>query len=800
MMLFYTRLAELLIARRALVLALIAVVTLASAASIPFLKFNFTPQQLFESTSDYNARREEFAERFGREDNLTMVILKAPDLYTPEVLTYLHRQTLSLRQVEQVKRVDSLTTLGLPRTGGEQGASLTTRPLIEQRLAERGEDASSLEAALSEEDAEALRELAGGEPLLQDQLVNGAGTMATILIWLDDEIQEAADIKRVTEALDETLEERGMPPGVTLTLGGIPRIRVEIVEDLRREQLTFIPLTGMLYFVILLVLFRRPQGALLPLGTVAVAASMTVALLVLTGSAINIINNVLPTLIFIIGISDSIHMITRQAEEVELGRTRHEAIVAMVRHTGMACLLTSATTAVGFISLIVADTDVLKAFGWQAAAGVGFAYVATLLFIPAALSYVRPVKRLDSDAGAISDLEPESLKDAPLLERGLLALARRVLARPRLTIAAGSAITALFVALSFSVVIDTKILEVYGEDHPTYLTTELLEEHFGGILPVEISVAHEQLDHFKDPEAYAKLRALQRFAVARDGILQSQSVVDFHQAARAALLHDSKQREVMPQSREEIEQIQLMIEGPPDERGGVRGFMTSDFRQARVLLRVEDFGAKKMLAEGGALKAELDALFPPELGYTTYIAGDAYVASAALDSFIRDLLYSLVMAMGIIFAMMTIVFRSLKMGLISVIPNVTPLVVTFGYMGWAGITLNTTTVIIFAISLGIAVDDTIHFLTRFNEERERREDVREALLYTYFGAGRAILLTSVLLLAGLLMLLLSDFKPTTYFGKLTGLTIAGAVFGDLFMLPPILLLAYRDRGASRGEG
>ncbi len=790
---FYENLARLILKYRKLVLALVIFITLACATSVPFLKFNFTPQQLFESTSDYDKLRERFAERFGREDNLTMVILEAPDVYSPEVLTYIHQRTLELRKLEEVKHADSLTTIQMPRAG--DSFTLTTQPLITELLTQDGKDPLSEDTVINASQADALKTFASTEPLIQQQLVDKNGSLTTILLWLQDDIQDAADIKVVTTKIDAILEQSPPPAGVSLKNGGIPRIRVEIVESLKAEQLFFIPLTGLLYLIILIALFRRPQGALLPLGTVAIAASTTVALLVVTGSSINIINNVLPTLIFIIGISDSIHMLTRQAEEIEHGKSKEEAIVAMVKHTGVACLLTSATTAVGFISLIVADTNILKSFGWQAAAGVAFAYLATLFFIPAALSFVKPVKRLDAgdQTEHLTDLSPEALKQAPLLERSLIAIARKVLAYPFITTATGLLITAGFVYLSFSVVIDTKILEVYSDEHPTFQTTEMLEENLGGILPVEVSIEHKDQDHFKQPEPYANLKEFQDFATSRDGIIQARSLVDFHQAARQALLQDPKQRDIMPSSRQEIEQIQVLIEGPPDAKSGVRSFMTSDFSNARVLLRVEDFGAKKMIKEGGALQAKLDALFPESEGYTTYIAGDAYVASIALDSFIRDLLYSLALAIVIIFGMMTLVFRSLKMGLISVIPNITPLVITFGYMGWAGITLNTTTVIIFAISLGLAVDDTIHFLTRFNEERQRRDNVHEALLYTYFGAGRAIMLTSVLLLSGLALLLLSDFVPTNHFGRLTGLTIFGAVFGDLFLLPPILLILYRKK-------
>lgn len=785
-------LSEFIVKHRLPILISITLMALGCVATIPFLEFNFTPQQLFESTSNHDKLRERFAEKFGREDNLAMLVVEGEDVLDARTLSYIHRATLETSKLDEIKRSLSITTIEIPR---REDGSLTTTPILEAWQQANDLNTEATQVEIPEEVAARIEALTESEPLIRQQLVSEDKKTSAILFWLQDDLQDAGDLEAVTNKIEAQLADIPPPPNTKISLAGLPRIRVEVVQSLRHEQIVFIPLTGIAYLLILLVLFRRPSGTILPIAVVGIAAAMTVALLVTTGYAINIINNVLPTMIFIIGISDSVHMLTRQAEEIELGKDRTEATKAMIRHTGMACLLTSTTTAVGFISLLVADTDILKAFGWQAAAGVMFAYFATLFFIPSALSYLRPVQRLSSEGdNAISDLTPEALKDAPLLERGLITIARHVLARPKTVIVIGLLFSAGLVYVASTVKIDTKLLEIYGKDHPTFQMTRKLEQDLGGILPVEISIEHEDKDHFKNPEPYAKLHELQQFVEARDGFISTQSIVNFHQAARASLLGDPAQRDEMPTSRAQVEQIQLLIEGPPDARGGVRAFMTPDFKNARVLVRVEDFGARKMIGEGEAIKAKLDELFPPEQGYYTYIAGDAYVASIALDSFIWDLIYSLLLAMVIIFGMMTAVFRSLRVGLISVLPNITPLIATLAYMGWAGIDLNTTTVIIFAISLGLAVDDTIHFLTRFREEMERHDDAHTALLFTYFGAGRAILLTSVLLVTGLTILLFSDFVPTTYFGKLIGITIFGAVFGDLFLLPPILLLVYRKKG------
>jgi hydrophobe/amphiphile efflux-3 (HAE3) family protein len=788
----YDRLAAFILAHRKLVIALTLTLGLVCLSTVPRLEFNFTPQQLFASKKrNFDTLREEVASRYGREDNLIMLLINAPDIWQPEVLTYTHQLTLRLKQWPELKHADGLTTIELPRADGD---SLTTRPLVFEALESRGIDPTSPQAAIDADTAQRLKAAVAGEPLVEGRLISKKGDAMAVVMWVRDDIEQAADLIRLDHKLVQTLANAPPPPGVTVEVGGIPRVRVDVVSNLKREQMTFLPLVGFAYIILLALMFRRPAGVILPMAIVALAACFTVAWMVTQGMAINIINNTLPLLIFVIGVSDSIHMLTRQAEEIDRGLSHEQAIAEMVKQTGLACFLTSATTAVGFISLLVADTEILQRYGMQAAFGVMAAYVVTLIFLPAALTYMRPVARLESAKASetINPLDPASIQHAPRLERGLVAFGHMVTARPSVWLTGALLLLGGAGLWGTNVKIDTTLLEIYTPDHPTVKTTKRLEDALGGLLPVEINISHPDRDHFKDPAAFANIQKLQAFAASQPGALSSQSMVDFHQAARVALLGDPAQRTVMPESREQIEQLQLLIEGPPDQTGGVRAFVTSDFQHTRVLIRVADIGAKKMIVMGQALDQELARLFPPAQGYTTAVAGDAYVASLALDSFIKDLFGSLISAVGLIFLMMTLFFRSLRAGLVSVLPNITPLIATFGYMGWAGIDLNTTTVIIFAISLGLAVDNTIHFLARFSEERPRYAHVRQAVIATYFGAGRAIMLSSTMLALGISILIFSDFIPSQLFGKLMSLTIVSAIIGDMIILPAIILLAYRD--------
>jgi hypothetical protein len=817
----FRKLADVLLTYPKFVVAAIVVLAAAAAVAVPYLEFNFTPQQMFRTTEELEETREEFAERFGREDNLTVIMVVAEGdrtIYEPRVLAEVHELTIELRErgrrpspdegprgLASLEAAESLTTVTIPRSS-EPGV-LQVGPLVELPDEIEGE-------ALDEDTVSTLRERAEAEPLIEGRFVSEDAAVTPIMVWFEEDVQAATELEAIVDQLDALLERYPLPEGYHYEIAGIPSIRVDVVESLRSDQLTFLPLLALTYTIILLLMFRSASGVLLPQASVAFTLVATVALLVLTDHPVNIVNNVLPALVFIIGISDSIHMLTRQAEEVHRGASHTEGIRAMVRHTGLACLLTSSTTAIGFISLLAADTQILRDFGWQAAAGVMFAYLMTVLFIPSGLNFLSPVRLFRSrdedeaadvpgeeggqedeatdNASAVVPAAHDDRSDDPFTERVMHAIGVRVLDHPIVFTVLSLAVLAVAGFFAGKVEINTYLLDIYGEEHPSYRRTKRVENQLGGFLPIEVSLQGEP-GAFSEPENYEKLVEAQEDFAQMEETLSTQSMADFHQAARAALLGDPGQRDVMPENEQQIRQIHTLIEGAPDEMTGVRRFVTPDFSHARILVRIRDHGAKTSLEMGQEMKEELRGLFGPKSGIDARLTGDAYVASVSLDSFVRDLFYSLLLAIIIIFGVMSFVFRSIKLGLISMIPNVIPLIITSAYMGLVGIDLNTSTIIVFAISLGLAVDDTIHFLARFQEELPRHLDVRRALLATYRGTGRAILLTSALLVTGLSILLLSDFLPTQRFGLLCSITIAAALIGDLVLLPPVLLLAYRGK-------
>lgn len=756
------RLATWAMGHRVVVLVAMAMVALACLSALPRLSFDFTPQQLFGSeSSDANAYREVFAERFGREDNLVFVLVEAPDIFDPAVLSRIREGTVALGALDAVERADSLVTLDLPRAGPD--GAITIAPI------------AAAEQPIDAEIARHLRETLEGEPLFRGRLVNERGTHAPILVRLAMDVQRVEEIEAALHEIERVAATS--LPDVRWGLGGIPSIRTKIVEDLKADQLLFIPVIGAIYILVLLLMFRRVAGVALPLIVVGYTLLLTLGLLALTGSPINIINNVLPSLIFVIAASDSIHLLQRDAEEMGLGApSRTDAIRRTIQHAGLACLLTSATTAIGFLSLYVADTRVLRQFSWQAGFGVAAAWVVSMLLIPTLLMSLRPVRR------SMRSATPSA---------AYRRVGERVLRRPRTVLVVAGIVTAILCGLGAQVRIDSYLFDVFGNTPAVRQVTSTIEREFGGALPIEISLEGSAPHTFADPARYAAARTVQRFAAEQPGVLSTESFVDYHQAARVVLLGDEREREVMPASAEEVLQIHSLLQGAPDERAGVRRFADEELRHARILVRVVDQGGQAQLALAARLEEQLEAAYGGDAAVTFRLTGDAHIASQALHAFVAELFESLVLAFLVILGVMTLAFRSLRIGLLAMVPNLLPLLATFGYMGLRGIPLDVTTVTTFAIGLGLAVDDTIHFVSRFLEEH-RSAPAREALLATYAGAGRAIVNTSVLLMLGIGVLQLSSFQPTQIFSTLMLLTIGSAVVADLVVLPALLLLTHGD--------
>jgi uncharacterized protein len=764
------RLADFVVGRPFLVLAVLLTLTAAAGLSVRNLQFDFNPDAVFGGDNRAVKDAAQFRRDFGDDETVIIIGLEATgtsDVASPEALTWQAQTVRALQQIPHVIRVESLISMQTPHVSFSFPLKMSYEPIIS-------------EIPVTRDTADVLRERLGQTDMPFGSLVSKDYRMASLLVMFGSEEQDFEAMQAMVKNVDATLAKFPVPAGYRTVVTGLPVLRVGIVRDLEQDQVRLMPLAGVLYLITLALAFRSISGSLLPLFAVGQGLIWTFGVMAALSQPLNIVSNILPCLLLINGVSNSIHVLTRYSEEaVHPGASRKDAGRRTIRQMLVACLGAFATAAVGFYVLRTASSLVLQSFGAQAAMGLSFLYLTVILTLGALLPFFKPPAFQDSRVWQA-------------FSRGLAAVGSHLVRWKWTTVSVFLAIAGLSLWQARTVEINSSTLETYDEDNPAIQTLHLLEDRLSGLLPLEISLKADSPDLFYRPDVFRKVAELQHFAMQQKPVLFSRSYLDFFHEINRPFTSGERPSSGGGGADEEhqIERGRIFLGRVADEMQYWE-FMTHDEKQARLLLKIRDVGTRDTLALARTLDAKMAELFPPGSGVVTQVTGDAYVDAVGLTEMIHELLTSILTAALVIFGLIALLFRSVRIGLITVPPNIIPLVVTFGYMGLRKFDLNAGNVIVFTISLGIAVDNTIHYILRFREEYGNDPDMARATWKTMLGKGQPMCLSTLLTVIGLAVLLLSDFVPTRRFAELTIVTLTGALIGALFLLPACVALLWK---------
>ncbi len=722
------------------------------------LPVDFTPQALFTQDADNAAILQQTTAAWGRDDNDVWVLIEGP-IFTDEGLELLTGVHQAVDALPLVDRVDSLSSIHVARR--QLDGTVAVVPLLQLGSPEE------IELAAAE------------QPGVSGLFASASGGLAVVRAHLDDALETVADIEPGVDALGSLLEEWSVPDGFTLQLTGIPTVRVQLVDLLKRDQAFFFPVNTAIFALVLVVLYRRPLPGLLPLAAVGVAVLWSTGLLLSGGVTFNILSELVPTLVLVIGISDGIHLLSRYREELRHDQDRVAAMGRTVGQLGIACALTSLTTAIGFGSLISSSSVAIRDFGIQASLSVLVAYTAVIFVLPATLAWV-PVRWVLAS-------ERVRGKRRPRISRWLLALDAMVARRPGRVLVVCGAITAVAIALGATVRTTSHMMEVFDSDHPAVATYETVEEHLGGIIPVMVHLEAAEAEAFKDPEILARLGRLTAELRNHPSVGWTLSGSDLIAGLHGALTGTR----TLPDQEDVLAQEFLLAEWGGDELG-LSTVFDADYRRARVMALAPDLGGHSFVALGRDMERMGEEAFEGAR-VSVLAAGDGIVASSGVHRHIDDLLASIGLAFVGIWITLCGLFRNVRLASVAMIPNALPLVFTLASLRLMGEHIQTGNVISFAVALGLAVDDTIHFLVRLQEERARGRSLRSAVRHAFRGAGTAIVYTSLLLALGLGVMAGSDLVTSQHFALLACATMVAALFADLLVLPALLHLLGPER-------
>jgi hypothetical protein len=361
--------------------------------------------------------------------------------------------------------------------------------------------------------------------------------------------------------------------------------------------------------------------------------------------------------------------------------------------------------------------------------------------------------------------------------------------------------TALFTVgaayVASKITVDHALLDQFDETDPVYTTTILIEEKLAGVRPLEVVLVSTEDDHFLEPEMVQSIQRIRNWASLRPEVIRTLSYGDILRESYALLTDDPSVRSDTFKSSKQIKGLVTMMS--QRDPSPLSDWLTEDGKRVRVQFKLRDVGAQATMRFLDTLEKMIESEIGDDETISVSFTGEAYTGSRGQAAVVNDLLGSLLVAVVVIFLLLAFFFRSIRLGLLSIPPNLIPLVATMAYMVWREIPLNVSTVIIFSISLGLAVNGTIHVLARFREEMRRGIGREAALVRAAKGTGRAIVISCVTLMAGFGVLLFSSFVPVRAFGELIAVTIAGCLVATLIVLPPLLRVAGGSGGVTETD-
>ncbi|MCP4867272.1 MAG: MMPL family transporter [Proteobacteria bacterium] len=757
----FDRLATLVLGHRAAVAAALTVLVLGVASGAHRLQADFSAVAFYGAGDHEVDHLLDYKRRWGHDDSMLLVLVEAPDgLLTPARMNIIAAMTEDLDRHPDVAEVVSIATT--PALVGETPSSIDLTGVAEAMPTAPGLEFDRWKQRVLD------------HPVAVPFLLSEDGTTAAVAVTMDVDADDIQKLRPIVETLRGVVTPYDGREGMTLTTAGIPAVRTDFFKLIFEDQIIAVALISIVISLLLLLLFRRLHGLLAPGFAAAVPALMVFGVMGWTGETIGILNQSYFTLLPCIAIADAIHMVSRFHEEARRRadpgerlspEQRHDAIAAAVRSIGVACLLTSTTTGVGFLSLQMAGMPILRGFGLYAGIGIAFAYGTVLLITPLALSFTR---------GAVPEASREGAHT--LADRLLLRCAEFSIQRPGVVLAATAGVLLASGWFGAQVVVDNTLTGMLDESHPTTQANVLADEKLGGILGLELDLVGPP-GSMKDPKVLLALEALDAWAFEQPDYRTSTGPHRFASAFKQSLSGIN----AIPQDSDEIAQLFLLGEG-----AGLETVVDpSDFCCGRATLRIKDHGGLATERHSEAVKAKAAELFA-DLPVEARLTGTPYVAYRGINRVTSDLRDSLIVAFLIITGTILLLFRNARIAALCLVPNALPLAAGYGLMGALGWLLDPVPAVVFTIGLGIAVDDTIHLVARWREERRSGRGPEEAIRQSVLHTGRAVTITSVVLAAGFSVNLLSSFPATRIMGMLGAFVILTALLCDLFVLPALL--------------
>jgi predicted RND superfamily exporter protein len=731
------------------------------------LVFNHTADAYFKKHDpkviDYNT----FKKTFGNEE-LALIIIQDDRIFSNEILGIIRSISKTIDTMDHVYSVYSIT---------EQDESVATDDTLGTRKL-------IPEGPLSDKELEEVKQKALKNQAVVDRLISGNGTVTAIAF----ELTSFNDSTLKTRFMEEVMAASNKIAGnrVKLRFNGVPFFEIEESKLTNQDMMMIIPLMTLLTSLVIVVLFRSFTINAICLFTLFVMNTITFGLFALSGEPVNLVTSIMAAVLMNVIAPDLIHFIAHYNDELALNDNDHmKAVIATVKSIWLPCLFTDLTTAVGFFSFVTASIKPIQSLGIFTALGTMIGYVLGMTFFPAAFILFKSwIVRKKTSATA----KPTKAREDHILMRISLWLGKYT-SKHAVAICVASLVACLISLTGImNISFKANTMNVFKESNPIVQDLKFIEKHLGGTMNSEISItAHSESTDFTHPESLKKIEKIQAYFEElkhRKFVSSSFSITDYFKEVNRAFNSDDERFYVIPDKRETLVDYYEIGDSKLMKR-----FVSLDRRNARITYQLYNNALEKREEYINDLKQNLTQILGPD--YTYVITGTSYLWM----SFDKDLKHcfmtSLVGSALVILLMMCFIAKGVRLGILSMIPNILPIMLTVALMGWLRIPFDTLSVMIACVTLGINVNDTIHFVVFFKRNYDSGMTVGKSIFQTFKDVGPSMISASVIMTLGFLILVFGSYKPFITFGLLTAFDIVLALFADLVLTPAVVLLFHK---------
>ena len=728
-----------------------------------YMRFTYTEANLLPDDHPINVEYDEFLNLFGEEGNLVVLGVKDSSLFTPKNWNEWHNLAKKIKNYEAVETVLSINDLQQLVKDTAQN-SFILKPLVKDSI----DSQIGIDSLKSD--------LLNKYPFYENFLFNSENQTIRTIVYLHQDIVNSA-VRRdfIVEELIPLVTETELETGMDVRVSGMPYIRTLNSQVIIDEIGWFIGAALLVTSLIFFFFFRSLRATLISLVVVSIGVMWTFGILGLLKYEITVLTALIPPLIIVIGIPNCIFLINKYQHEVKKHGNKVKSLQRVITKVGNATLMTNVTTASGFATFILTESSLLKEFGVVASLSILAIFLLCLLIIPAIYSFFPHPK----------ERHLEHLNRRWI--GGFVNWMEKMVREHRVAIYVISiGMLAFSIIGIYQMKISGSLIEDMPKDTEFFKDIVFFENEFDGVMPLEFIV------DTKRKRGVMKLSTLKRMDEFEEAIAEHPelsrpiSVVSLVKYAKQAYYNGNPKYYQLPSSQENSF-IMSYVKNSNSEVSMLKSFVDSTGQYARITTFMKDIGTGRMERIEEDLKKSAQKLFPEEQ-YTISMTGKALVFQKGTKYLVKNLVISLSLAILLISIFMAFMFRSFRMIIVSLIPNLLPLLITAGLMGFVGVPIKPSTILVFSIAFGISVDDTIHFLAKYRQELQANHwKIRKSVYAALRETGVSMFYTSIVLFFGFSVFTISSFGGTVALGALVSITLLFAMLSNLLLLPSLLL-------------